>query len=72
MPGATATGELAGDTEPEGHEITKPHDAGEWLAGFNAEVRAGRNDVVNAVRASVGAGPILDAILAGIQERLGT
>lgn len=72
MPGAVPTGELAGDTEPEGREITKPHDSGEWLAGFNAGVAAGRNDVVNALRASVGAGPLLDAILAGIRERLGT
>jgi hypothetical protein len=43
-------------------EVTKPHDGGEWLTGFNKGVLAGRNDYEQALKAVLGDGPFFDDI----------
>lgn len=39
-------------------EVTKEHDGGEWLGGFNRGVTAGRQDVMEALRKVLGDSPI--------------
>ena len=59
--GAEIQAEL-GDEQP----VTKPHDGGEWLAGFKAGVKAGRNDTFAALRRALGDGPLADDVIAKV------
>lgn len=43
-------------------EVTRPHDGGEWLAGFNKGVPAGRNDYEQALKKVMGDGSFFDDI----------
>jgi len=47
-------------TTPE--EVTREHDGGEWLAGFNRGVTAGRQDVIEALRKTLGDSPLWNYI----------
>lgn len=48
--------------ELRGEPVTKPHDGGEWLAGFNMGVPAGRNDYENGLKAVLGDGQLFNEI----------
>jgi len=39
-------------------DVTKEHDGGEWLAGFNQGVIAGRKDVMQALKKVLGDTPM--------------
>lgn len=50
--------------------VTKPHDGGEWLQGYNRGVPAGRKDVIDALKRVLGAGALADEILAKVTAML--
>lgn len=50
------------DVDPIPGDVTKEHDGGEWLAGSNQGVVAGRRDVMQALRKALGDGPMRDNI----------
>lgn len=52
--------------------VTKPHDGGEWLQGFNKGVSAGRNDYENALRRVMGDGPLFNDIAQKVRLLLGS
>lgn len=46
------------DVDPIPGDVTKEHDGGEWLAGFNQGVIAGRKDVMQALKKVLGDTPM--------------
>lgn len=43
-------------------DVTKEHDGGEWLAGFNQGVTAGRKDVMQALKKVLGDSPVFEDV----------
>lgn len=58
------------DVDPVPADVTKPHDGGEWLAGFNQGVTAGRKDVMQALRKVLGDSPMAQDVEMRILEAM--
>jgi hypothetical protein len=58
------------DVDPVPPEVTAKHDGGEWLAGFNQGVEAGRKDVIQALKVILGDSPMAQDIEIRVLEAL--
>lgn len=51
-------------------DVTRRHDVGEWMQGFQSGVPAGRKDVMDALRTVLGEGPFSSFVQAEILKLL--